>query len=127
MSEPVEQGASPMDTVKLCAGAAIAVAGMAGFYFLPTWPIWARWLLVLVGLVLGFLVALQSRGGKAFWDFIQSSRIELRKVVWRDRDSPPTWQVALLVFVVVALLTLFFWGLDALLLVLTKWLTGRGT
>jgi preprotein translocase subunit SecE len=76
---------------------------------------------------LGALVGLQSHQGRTFWDFVQGSRVELRKVVWRDKDAPPTWQVALLVFVVVALMTLFFWGLDALLLVLTRWLTGRGS
>ena len=127
MSEPVEQGASPLDTAKLIAAVTIVVGGIVGFYYLSTWPIWGRWLVVLAGLGLGALVALQSFQGKTFWDFVQGSRIELRKVVWRDRDAPPTIQVALLVFVVVALLTLFFWGLDALLLTLTRWLTGRGS
>jgi preprotein translocase subunit SecE len=72
-------------------------------------------------------VALQSQPGKTFWEFVQGSRIELRKVVWRDRDAPPTIQVALLVFVVVAILTLFFWGLDAILAALVRLLTVRGS
>lgn len=127
MSEPVEQTASPLDTAKLIAAVAIVVGGIVGFYYLSAWPIWGRWLVVLAALGAGALVALQSLQGKTFWEFVQSSRIELRKVVWRDRDAPPTIQVALLVFVVVAILTLFFWGLDALLLTLTRWLTGRGS
>jgi preprotein translocase subunit SecE len=127
MSESVEQGASPLDTAKLIAAVAIVVGGLVGFYYFAAWPIWGRWLLVLAGFALGALVALQSYQGKTLWEFVQSSRIELRKVVWRDRDAPPTIQVALLVFVVVAILTLFFWGLDAVLLTLTRWLTGRGS
>jgi len=126
MTEQAQQGASALDTAKLIAGTAILAGGIVGFYSLSTWPIWARWLIVLAALAAGVFVALQSMQGQAFWEFVQSSRIELRKVVWRDRDSPPTAQVALLVFVVVAILTLFFWGLDWILGSLTRWLTGQG-
>ena len=127
MSEQAQQSASPLDTAKLIFAVAIVVGGLAGFYYLAEWPIWARWLVVLAMLGLGTVVALQSQPGKAFWEFVQGSRIELRKVVWRDRDAPPTVQVALLVFVVVAILTLFFWGLDALLAALVRWATVRGS
>ena len=59
MTEPVEQGASPLDYAKLIAALAIVVAGMVGFYYLSEWPIWARWLIVLGTLGLGGFVALQ--------------------------------------------------------------------
>jgi preprotein translocase subunit SecE len=126
MTEQVQESATPLDTAKLIAAVAIIVAGLVGFYVLPSWPIWARWLLVLGGLALGGLVGLQSYQGKTFWQFVLSSRIELRKVVWRDRDAPSTLAVTGVVFVVVLILTLFFWGLDAMLGALTRWLTGRG-
>jgi preprotein translocase subunit SecE len=125
MTEQAQQGAGALDTVKLVAAIAIVVGGIASFYSLP-WPIWARWLVVLASLGVGVLVALQSAQGRMFWDFVQGSRIELRKVVWRDKDAPPTWQVAMLVFVVITVLTLFFWGLDAALASLTRWLSGQG-
>ena len=127
MSEQAPQSASPLDTAKLIAAVAIVVGGLVGFYYLASWPIWARWLVVLATLGLGTVVALQSQVGRTFSEFVQGSRVELRKVVWRDRDAPPTVQVALLVFVVVAILTLFFWGLDALLAVLVRWMTVRGS
>ena len=126
MTEQAQQTAGALDTVKLIAGVAILAAGIAGFYSLPDWPIWSRWLIVLASLAAGGFVALQSMQGRQFWEFVQSSRIELRKVVWRDRDSPQTWQVALLVFVVVAILTTFFWLLDMLLAWITRLLTGQG-
>ena len=47
--------------------------------------------------MLGTLVGLQSAPGKTFWRFVQSSRIELRKVVWPNRQE--TLQVTLVVFV----------------------------
>jgi len=126
MTEQAQQTAGTLDTVKLIAGVAILAAGIAGFYSLPAWPIWSRWLIVLAALTAGGFVALQSMQGRQFWEFVQSSRIELRKVVWRDKDSPQTWQVAVLVFVVVAILTTFFWVLDMLLAWITRMLTGQG-
>jgi len=125
MTEQVQEAATPLDAVKLTAALAIMIAGLAGFYALP-WPIWARWLVVLAGLGLGGVVGVQAHQGRVFWQFIQSSRVELRKVVWRDRDSPSTLHVALLVFVVVALLAMFFWVLDMGLGWLTRLLLDQG-
>jgi preprotein translocase subunit SecE len=124
MTEQVQEGATALDTAKLSAGIAIVVVGIAGFYLLAEQPIWLRWLVVLAAMAVGFLVTLQSHQGKTFWQFVQSSRIELRKVVWPNRQE--TMQVTLVVFVMVLVLGLFFWGLDSILGMLTRWLTGYG-
>ena len=62
-------------------------AGVAGFYLLAAQPIWLRWIIVLAAIVLGALVGLQSYQGKTFWSFVQSARVELRKVVWPNRQE----------------------------------------
>jgi preprotein translocase subunit SecE len=125
MTEQAQPGVSVLDTAKLVAGAAILAGGIAAFYLLPDLPIWLRWIIVLAALVLGTLVGLQSAPGKTFWGFVQSSRTELRKVVWPDRQE--TMQVTLVVFVMIIVLSLFFWALDSLLGFLTRWLaTGGG-
>jgi preprotein translocase subunit SecE len=125
MTEQLQQsGATVLNTAKLVAGIAILAAGMAGFYLLGDLPIWVRWIIVLAALAAGALVAVQSAQGRTFWEFVQSSRIELRKVVWPDRQE--TVQVTIIVFVMIIVLGLFFWGLDSLLAFLTKWLAGRG-
>lgn len=111
------------DVPKLIAAAVLAVLGFVGFYALSAWPIWSRWLLVLVGLVAGGFVAVQSAAGQAFWQFVQGSRVELRKVVWPSKDE--SWKLTGLVFVVVIILGIFFWGLDWMLGSLTRWLTTR--
>ena len=113
-----------LDTAKLVAGAAILAGGIAAFYMLPDLPIWLRWIIVLAALVLGMLVGLQSAPGKTFWGFVQSSRTELRKVVWPDRQE--TLQVTLVVFVMLIVLALFFWALDSLLGFITRWLASGG-
>ena len=124
MTDQVQENATALDALKLAAGVVILAAGIAGFYLLSDLPIWLRWIMVLASLVVGALVSLQSYQGKTFWQFVQSSRVELRKVVWPSTQE--TWQVTLVVFVMIVVLGLFFWGVDTLLGFLTKWLTGRG-
>src|SRR5262245_16870723 len=124
MTDQVQENATALDALKLAAGVVILAAGIAGFYLLADLPIWLRWIIVLASLVVGALVSLQSYQGKTFWQFVQSSRVELRKVVWPSTQE--TWQVTLVVFVMMLVLGLFFWGVDTLLGFLTKWLTGRG-
>ena len=124
MTDQVQENATALDALKLAAGVVILAAGIAGFYLLVDLPIWLRWIIVLAALVVGALVSLQSYQGRTFWQFVQSSRVELRKVVWPNRQE--TMQVTLVVFVMIVVLGLFFWGVDTLLGFLTKWLTGRG-
>jgi preprotein translocase subunit SecE len=124
MTDQVQENATALDALKLAAGVVILAAGIVGFYLLVDLPIWLRWIIVLAALVIGALVSLQSFQGKTFWQFVQSSRVELRKVVWPSTQE--TWQVTLVVFVMIVVLGLFFWGVDTLLGFLTKWLTGRG-
>ena len=124
MTEKLETGASALDTVKLAAAVAILVGGVAGFYLLASYPLALRWVLVLASLGVGILVALQSAQGRAFWQFVQGSRVELRKVVWPTRQE--TLQTTLVVFVAVLAMGIFFWLLDMLLGAVTRALTGQG-
>jgi preprotein translocase subunit SecE len=124
MTEQVQESPTAFDAAKLAAAVAILAGGIAAFYLLADLPIWLRWIIVLATLVAAAFVGLQSQQGKTFWAFVQSSRIELRKVVWPNRQE--TIQVTIVVFAMVIVLGLFFWGLDSLLGFLTRWLTARG-
>ena len=124
MTEQAENGASALDIAKLVASAAILVGGIAAFYLLVDVPLAARWLIVLGALAAGVVVALQSAQGREFWQFVQGSRIELRKVVWPTRQE--TMQTTLVVVVAIFVLGIFFWLLDMLLGAVTRALTGQG-
>jgi len=124
MTEKVETGASTLDTVKLAAAVAILVGGIAAFYLLGDMPLAARWVIVLAALALGIFVSLQSTQGREFWQFVQGSRVELRKVVWPTRQE--TLQTTLVVFVAILAMGIFFWVLDWILGSVTAALTGRG-
>ena len=118
------QDAGSADMVKLVVAILFVIGGVAGYYVLGNQPAWMRWLAVAAGLVLAGLVIAFSRYGTALKQFWADSRIELRKIVWPNRQE--TMQVTLVVFVMIIVLGLFFWGVDTLLALLTKWLTGRG-
>ncbi len=130
----IEGSGSPLDTLLLALAAGVLVSGIAGYYFLPDQPQFvttvggfmepARWLVVLLAAAVAVLITYQTQLGKSSWNFLQGSRVELRKVVWPTRQE--TLQTTIFVIVFVIILGLFLWGLDALLLWGTKYLT-RGS
>ena len=124
MTEQAQENPQSGNAIMLLFAALIGIAGFGGFYYLDSQPIWVRWLLVLAALVAAAVVASKSALGQEVLQFIQTARIELRKVVWPTRKD--TTNITIVVFVAVTVLGLFFWGLDALLATVTKWLTTRG-
>jgi preprotein translocase subunit SecE len=124
MNETVENEAGALDIAKMTLAFLVLAGGIAAFYILGTQPLVVRWLIVLGALVLGALVAMQSQYGRNLWQFIQGSRIELRKVVWPTRQE--TMQTTIVVFVFVIVAGLFFFFLDMFLAWATKFLTGQG-
>jgi preprotein translocase subunit SecE len=116
--------ASVLDTAKLVAAVAILVAGVASFYVFDQYPAAARWLVVLVAVAAGIFVALQSAQGRELWQFVQGSRVELRKVVWPTQEE--TRKMTLVVVVAILIMAIFFWGLDMILGWITRTLTGQG-
>ena len=116
--------ASVLDTAKLVAAVAILVGGIAAFYVFDQYPAAVRWLVVLVAVAAGIFVALQSAQGRELWQFVQGSRVELRKVVWPTRED--TTKMTLVVVAAILVMGLFFWLLDMMLGAITRSLTGQG-
>jgi preprotein translocase subunit SecE len=113
------------DKVKLGVAVLFVIAGVAGYYVLEGSAAWLRWLAVAAGLALGVLVVAFSRYGAEFRQFVELARVELRKIVWPNRNE--TFMTTLVVFVFVAVAGVFFWGLDWLLALATRFLTGQGS
>ena len=113
MSTKAELYDDRLDVPKWIVVAIIVVAGVYGNHYFAAEPVLYRALvLVVLGLVAGF-VALQTSKGKAFWALLKEARIEIRKVVWPTR--PETTQTTLIVVAVVLVMALILWGLDTLL------------
>jgi preprotein translocase subunit SecE len=113
-----------VDKVKAVAALVLLVGGITAYYVLSAQPVWERWIAVVVGVALALGVLAWSQYGRAFWQFVMDSRIELRKVVWPTRNE--TGMTTLVVFGFVIIAGLFFWTLDLVLAWATKALSGQG-
>jgi len=118
------QDAGTADTVKLVVAILFVIGGVAGYYVLDSQSIWLRWLAVAAGLILAGVVIAFSRYGTALKQFWADSRIELRKIVWPNRQETGMTTLVVMVFLLVA--GVFFWGLDLVLAWATKTLTQGG-
>jgi preprotein translocase subunit SecE len=126
MTEDIKaQDGGSANTVKLVIAILFVIAGVAGYYLLGSQSVWLRWLAVVAGLVLGGGVIAFSQYGADLKQFIALSRIELRKIVWPNRQETGMTTLVVLGFVLVA--GLFFWGLDVVLAWATQALTKQGS
>jgi len=124
MNTKAESTPSIADTAKLVLAAAVLIGGIVAYYHFENESILLRVSGLLVGLVIGAVIAFQSLQGQNLWRFVQSSRNEMRKVIWPTRQE--TLQTTLTVMVFALILGVFFWILDLLLLWGTRILTGQG-
>jgi preprotein translocase subunit SecE len=125
MTEQIKaQDGGAANTVKLVIAILLVLAGVVGFYLLSSQAIWLRWLAVVGGIVLGALVIAFSQYGSELKQFVALSQIELRKIVWPNRQETGMTTLVVLGFVLVA--GLFFWGLDLVLAWATQALTRQG-
>ncbi len=99
--------------------------GIWAFYWFEDSALPLRIGMVVIGLAAGMGLAWFSWYGREFWQFALASRIELRKVVWPERDE--TVKTTYVVFAFAIVMGLFFWGLDWVLTWLTRLLTGQPT
>jgi preprotein translocase subunit SecE len=118
------QDAGTSDNLKLVIAGILVIGGIAGYYVLGDKSVWLRWAAVVAGILLAVLVVAFSKYGTALKQFFADSRIELRKVVWPNRQE--TGMTTLVVFVFLFVAGLFFWGVDVALAWATRALTGQG-
>ena len=118
------QDAGASDNMKLGIAVLLVIAGVAGYYVFATQPAWLRWLVVVAGIALAAGVVALSRYGTVLRQFMQDSRVELRKIVWPNRQE--TGMTTLVVFVFLVVAGVFFWLLDFALAWATRALTGQG-
>ena len=119
-NNPIKTGNS-QDVAWLLLAALLVVGGVYAYYAYEELSILIRVGAVLVSLSLAAVVLLRTTRGQNAWQFVQSSRAELRKVVWPNRQE--TLQTTATVLVIVLILCVFFWLLDMGLAAITRMLT----
>jgi preprotein translocase subunit SecE len=105
-----------IDKIKLAIAALILVAGIYAYYQLPELmgadvSILIRVGVAMLSVVVALAVAATSQYGMALIDFSKGSRVELRKMVWPTRAE--TIQTTMIVLVLVVIVALFLWAIDA--------------
>jgi preprotein translocase subunit SecE len=116
-------GASAKDTALMTLSVAVLLAGIVAFYWYDEQALPLRIAMVVAGFVAGAGLAWFSWYGREFWQFAIASRIELRKVVWPEREE--TIKTTYVVFIFAIVMGIFFWGLDWVLTWLTRFLSGQ--
>ena len=112
---------STLDTLKMASAVAILLSSVFSFYYFAELSVLIRVLAVIFSVILSLLIFFSTQRGIIFWDFLQGSRVEMRKVVWPTKQE--TIQTTLTVFMFVLVLGIFFWLLDFLLLYITTSIT----
>jgi len=110
-----------LDTLKMASAVAILLSSVISFYYFSELSVLIRVLAVIFSVILSLMIFFSTQRGIIFWDFLQGSRVEMRKVVWPTKQE--TIQTTLTVFVFVLVLGIFFWLLDFLLLYITTSIT----
>jgi preprotein translocase subunit SecE len=119
----IPPAASAKDTALITLSLLVLFSGIGAFYWYEDQALAIRVAMVVAGLGLGAGLAWFSWYGREFWQFAQTARVELRKVVWPSRDE--TIKTTYVVFIFAIVMGLFFWGLDWVLTWLTRLLTGQ--
>ncbi|MGV6825367.1 MAG: preprotein translocase subunit SecE [bacterium] len=122
MNGKTEAEGSALDTLKLLVAVVIIAAGIVGFYYYEEQVLWMRLLGLLVVVGIALFIAGQTAKGRLIRGFLSDAHVEMRKVVWPTRQE--TVQTTLVIAVAVLITALFLWGVDSLLFVIVKSLTG---
>ncbi len=117
------EAASAKDNALMILSIVALLAGVVAFYWYEESPLALRLAMVGSGVAAAVGLAWVSWYGREFWQFAQAARVELRKVVWPERED--TVRTTVLVIVFASLMGLFFWVLDLILTWLIRLLTGQ--
>ena len=90
--------------------------------FVADYPVYIKFLTLLVFFVIAGFIFHSSSTGKTFKSYVLNSTSEVKKVVWPNKKE--TSQMTLIVFVFVLLMGIFLWLIDSLLSWLIKILLG---
>ena len=100
------------DKLKLLVSGLAVVGEIALFYTLGDRSALVRALIVVAGVIAATGIALTSEPGRAVWQFTLATRTEVRKVVWPTRRE--TAQSTMIVILMVLVVGIFLWLLDAI-------------
>lgn len=124
MSDSAVNTSSPMDLVKWVVVVGLLATAIGGNLYFGSESVLYRAIGVVVLILAALGLASTTVKGSAFVGFAQESRTEVRKVVWPSRQEAT--QTTLIVLAATALVALFLWLLDQLIVWFIGLFTGIG-
>ncbi|WIO74513.1 preprotein translocase subunit SecE [Porticoccaceae bacterium LTM1] len=112
MSAVTEESRYRLDGLKWLLVALLVAGAVYGNHHFGAEPFLYRLLGVLAAIGVALVIALRTAKGADFWALVKGAQVEARKVVWPTRQERN--QITLMVVVVVIVMALILWGLDAL-------------
>lgn len=100
------------DYLKWLVSIVLIAACVVGNVYLDAYSAAIRAAAIIVVVLIALGIAKTTSHGGVAWGFIRESRLELRKVVWPTRQE--TVQMTLIVALVVALMAIVLWVVDAI-------------
>jgi len=113
VSTTTESRQSVLDWSKWIVVAAIVAGGVFGNWYYQDQSLLYRVLVLLALASLAAFISFQTSQGRALWNLMKESRVEIRRVVWPSRQE--TTQTTFIVLALVLVFAMILWGLDSLL------------
>ena len=125
MSSTDNQTSSALDTALMWLSVLIVGGAIAAFYYFELQygtAVRVAGLFIAGGIAIAIMM--QTAPGKAMWGYMKGARTEMRKVVWPTRKD--SGQTTAMILFITFLFGLMLYGVDALLLMGVKMITGQG-
>ena len=112
MSTKISVNRYPFNGLRWAVVIILVAVGVVGNSVYSDFPLLYRTLALLVLAAVSLWIAINTRQGSAVWAIVKESQTEVRKVVWPSRQE--TNQTTLIVVILVIVMAIILWGLDAL-------------
>ena len=113
MTTSTESNQSILDWSKWVVAAVIVSGGVFGNWYYQDQSLLYRVLALLALAAVSAMISFQTTQGRALWTLMKESRVEIRRVVWPNRQE--TTQTTFIVVGLVLVFSMILWGLDSLL------------
>ncbi|MBK6435668.1 MAG: preprotein translocase subunit SecE [Rhodanobacteraceae bacterium] len=118
-------GHGATDKLRLAVSIALIVGGLAAYYYFSRTSVALRIVGLVATMVAAVGVSYSSSFGRFVREFITESHFELRKIVWPT--SQETRQTTLVIFAVVAIVSLILFLYDSIMVWIFGMLFGAGS
>jgi preprotein translocase subunit SecE len=124
MSENSENSSNPLDMIKWLVSLGLLAGIVAANHFFTELSVLYIALIAVVAVGIAGYIASTTQKGSAFITFAKESKVEVRKVVWPNRQETVT--TTMIVLAATILMALILWGLDGIIVELVSYITGLG-